>query len=158
MPYYVSRQLYWPDGDPVVEIAAGGLDYANPDMLCTRFAGEGETYTDPRDALAAAISIRDEWQAHERRRKESRINPDDIRIEHGFTAGFTMPFMSHDEDAELLAWAEKEAESLPRCDRCGEIIEGNPIRIWGDLLEERFCADYCAEQRYMELCEFEEDT
>lgn len=157
MAYYVSRQLYWPDGDPVVEIAAGGLNYANPDMLCAQFAGEGETYVDPRDALDAAISIRDGWKMFERGYKKSKINPDDIRIEHGFTAGYTMPFASHETDAELHAWAKKAAESLPRCARCGEIIEGEGYRFHDDPFEDRFCSEFCAEERSRELFESDDE-
>ena len=34
MKYFVSRQSYWGEEEPlVVEIAHGGLDYANADML-----------------------------------------------------------------------------------------------------------------------------
>jgi hypothetical protein len=39
--YFVSRQRNWPDGDCLVEIAAGGRDYANPGMLAPKFPGEG---------------------------------------------------------------------------------------------------------------------
>jgi len=149
--YYVSRQLYWPDGDPVVEIAAGGLDYANPDMLCAQFAGEGETYVDPRDALEAAISIREAWKTFEHGRG-SKVNPDEIRIECGFTGGYTLPFASYETDAELRAWAEKETESLPRCDWCGEIIEGESY--WYESFDdEEFCSEFCAEERYADLFE-----
>ena len=46
MSYVVSRQIYWPDGEHVVEVAVGGLDYAGAD--CIEIVG---IYDDPREAV-----------------------------------------------------------------------------------------------------------
>ena len=119
MPYYVSRQCYWPDGDLVVEIAGGGLDYANADMLTTLWpaSGEGQEYDDPRAALQAAIQVRHLWQM---------VEPDEtVRIEVGFTGGYTMPFCEYPNDEYLVEWAKQEYDSLPKCDRCGDLLDGD---------------------------------
>lgn len=79
--WFVRRQMYWPDGQLCVEIAAGGLDYSNPDMLVEKYqgAGEGQEYEDPEEAAEAAIEIHKLW---------SRDCPDEeIHIAHGFTGG-----------------------------------------------------------------------
>ena len=63
--YFVSRQCYWgvePDEQNVVEIASGGRDYSNPDMLVEKYAGEGQEYSDPREALEVALSIAKQWK------------------------------------------------------------------------------------------------
>lgn len=145
MPWFLSRQHYWPDGDLAVEIAKGGLDYANPDMLGTIFPelGEGVEYTDPREALKAALAVRDAWNVClEKDREEDRC-----RVEHGYTGGYTMPFSSYPTDKELQEWAEKEWESLPKCVKCGELMpEGGEYYAveYGD--EPRFCSQVCLEE------------
>jgi hypothetical protein len=147
MPWFVSRQKYWPDGDLVVEIASGGRDYANPDMLSPKYAGEGEEYNDPREALDVALEIRDAWISDCK---------EEVRVEHGFTGGATMPFCSEPDDSELREWASAAYEKLPKCDRCGELIEGygyGPPDFDPDL---RFCREYCAEKYYADICCSEE--
>ena len=42
--YTVTRQCQWPDGDNVVEVSVGGIDYCNPDALSPKYAGEFEEY------------------------------------------------------------------------------------------------------------------
>lgn len=98
--WFVSRQKYWPDGDLVVEIAQGGADYCNPDMLVALYKdlGEGKEYSDRLDAVKAAIAIRKAWNA----------DLDDgkmCRIEVGFTYGATFPFNDEPTDEELMEWA-----------------------------------------------------
>ena len=145
MPFYLSRQCYWGDDEPnVVEIASGGLDYANPDMLSdkgTQYAklGCGQEYTDPREALAAAIKIRDAWMVAE---------PDEaIRIECGFTGGNTLPFSDYPTDEELLQWAEKAWEGLEKCERCGEVIVDGKWYYLHELGQDvHFCSEYCADE------------
>lgn len=69
--WFVSRQDYWGEENPLaVEIAAGGLNYANADMLCVAYArlGEGEEYEDPREAaalLAEVVATQEEIGASE---------------------------------------------------------------------------------------------
>jgi len=134
--YFVSRQCYWPDGQNMVEIAGGGLDYANPDMLVARYPGEGKEYEDPCEAVEAALTIAKQWKAD---------CPDkEIEVAYGNTMGFTMPFEGSDEK-ELREWAEKRYEELPKCDRCGEVLK-KEWYINDDWSGEKFCSEYCAEK------------
>jgi hypothetical protein len=157
MSYFVSRQMYWPDGDAVVEIAVGGSDVSGCDMLVAKYAGEGEEYADPREALQAAVDIREAWKQDARKRENgewiSEVNADEIRIEAGsgmdVQGGYDFP-----ENEELRSWAEKELERLPKCDRCGEIIEDKKkVTLW-DYDDSAFCCEGCAE-RFQEERELE---
>lgn len=140
--YYVSRQRYFPDGNPVVEIAAGGLDYANPDMLGTKWArlGEGREYADPREAVAAAIAICDAWKA---------AGESDAEVAFGATGGFTMPF-DPSPYADALAWADQAYEKLPKCAQCGDLFTGRERYGCHDFGEYDCCSEYCAEKRYFD--------
>lgn len=62
MSYYVNCQHQFYSGRYIVEIAYPGIDYAGSDMLATDYPGEGE-YDDPREALDAAIKVREALQA-----------------------------------------------------------------------------------------------
>jgi hypothetical protein len=141
MPYFVSRQKYWPEGDRVVEVAGGGLDYANPDMLVEAYPdlGEGKEYIDPREAVKAAISIRDAWKID---------TPYQVRVEVGYTGGWTMPFAEEPTDEELLEWAENQFQDLEKCDACGIVLEDG--RLWGNELspDSKFCSETCADEDY----------
>lgn len=137
--WFVSRQSYWgvdPDDQYVVEIANGGLDYANPDMLTAKYAGEGEEYSDPREAVEAALEIAKLWKQDHPELK--------IGIAHGSTGGDTMPFEASEVE-ELKAWAEKAYESLPKCDRCGELRK-ETWHITDDPDFGQFCSEYCVEE------------
>jgi hypothetical protein len=108
--WFVSRQDYWGEESPLaVEIAAGGLDHANADMLGVAYEslGEGREYDDPREAADAAIAIAEAW-----RRDSGR--PDEITVRVGYTGGMSIPFdEGTDEDAR--AWAERARAALPTC-------------------------------------------
>ena len=156
---YLSRQHYWGVDEPlVVEIADGGLDYANPDMLCDTEGkysklGCDQEYTDPREALKAAIAVRDEW-----------AKGDDLvsvpRIECGYTGGNTIPFEEFPDDDDLKEWAEQQWNAIPKCDQCGEPLPENKREQYHLLewdLEERFCSEYCAENYAESLWEEEEE-
>ena len=136
--YGVTRQSYWPDGDNIVEIASEGLEYANPDALCARYAGEFEDYADPREAAEVAISICEAW---------NRDDPDaHAEVAHGCTLGFTMPFKASPTTA-VRAWAKKAWEALPKCDGCGDPLPPERER-WSandwDGLE--YCSEECAQR------------
>ena len=60
--YFVSRQHYYYQDEYFVEIAYPSIDYSSPDMLICKYSGEGESYTDPREAVQVAIKIRDQWK------------------------------------------------------------------------------------------------
>src|SRR5438046_8051608 len=81
--FTVTRQRQWPDGDNVVEVSHGGLDYCNPDALGAKYAGEFEEFADPRQAVETAIEIVRAW------RKDSKER---IAIGVGSTNGMTLPF------------------------------------------------------------------
>lgn len=143
MKWFISRQCYWgveKDEANIVEIAQGGLDFANADMLVSKYAGEGEEYTDPREAVTAAIEIAKQWR---------QDAPDlTIGIGHGYTAGMTIPFEASDSD-ELIKWANETWEKLPKCSRCGEVL---PEEYY-ILEDEKLCSEYCHEERSRELFE-----
>ena len=139
MKLFVSRQIYWgveESDSHTVEIASGGRDYSNPDMLVAKYPGEGEEYTNPIEAVKAAIAIATAWKKDCPKLK--------INIAHGNTGGCTMPFEGSTRK-ELRAWAEKLYESLPKCDGCGGLIGGDPVII-SDEPDFKFCGEYCAEK------------
>lgn len=152
--WFVSRQCYWgvdPEDQNVVEIASGGLNYANPDMLVPKYYGEGGEYEDPREAVETALDIAKQWKAD---------HPDlTIGIAHGFTAGNTMPFEA-EEVKELKKWAEKAWEDLPKCNRCGEVLKkDSTYHIIEDPDAGEFCSENCAEMYAAEIYALnEEDT
>lgn len=149
--WFVSRQSYWgvePEDQNVVEIAAGGLDYANADMLSAKYPhlGEGEEYDDPRDALKAALEIRDAW------RKDAPHLV--INVAHGYTGGMTMPFEGTEDEKALWEWANTAWEALPKCDQCGGVL---PEEYFMDEFRElKFCSERCAEKNESrcEPCKF----
>ncbi len=102
MPYTVTRQLQWPEGIPVIEISAGGLDYTNPDALSAKYPGEFETYDDPVEAVEAAISICRAW------RKDGKK---EAKVGYGATGGMTLPFEPCTFQ-EARQWAKRRQEIL----------------------------------------------
>ena len=140
MPYFVSRQSYWgvdPEDQNVVEIAAGGIDYANPDMLVSKYPGEGQTYDDPREAVTAAIVIAKAWKKDQPKLK--------IGIAHGFTGGYTMPF-EKGSLKDLRKWAAQAYEALPKCDGCGGLMGKEKWHSTEDPDLGNFCSERCAER------------
>jgi len=136
--WFVSRQCYWGVEEPyVVEIAGGGLDYANPDMIVEKYPGEGKEYTDPREAVGAALSIAEAWK---------KDDPDlTIGVACGYTGGNTLPF-EPGSAKELKAWAEKVYADLPRCIQCGEVLgEGRFLDVES---EPTLCSERCAEAHH----------
>lgn len=142
MPYTVTRQLQWPEGTPVVEVSSGGIDYTNPDALAKKYRGEFETFDDPREAATAAIAICKAW------RKDGEKK---AQVGHGATGGMTMPFDACTYE-ELLDWADKTYEKLPKCNRCGNLLPAKYYTV-PELDDERFCREYCAEESARELLE-----
>ena len=137
--FTVTRQLQWPDCDNVVEVSVGGLDYCNPGMLTPKFKhlGEGQEFSDPREAVAAAIKIRDAWRT---------AGTPDAAIGYGSTGGMTMFFDPREAD-EAVAWAEAAWEKLPKCDGCGEPLPDKHKRWHAvDCSDEEFCSAPCAER------------
>ena len=148
--YAITRQDYWGSEDDeryCVEIATGGLDYANADALAGKYPGEFDVYEDPREALDVAIEIAKAWQ---------KDQPDIIvNISHGFTGGMSMPFEPSDED-ELKEWAQKEYDKLPKCARCGGVIKEAWFNPHSAFTGFEFDSEYCADQDYFDNLEEEE--
>lgn len=135
MPYTVTRQLQWPDGTAVVEVSSGGTDYTNPDALVAKYTGEFQTYDDPIEAAQTAIEICRQWRQDGKRQ---------AKVAHGATGGMTMPF-DPCSFKDLMDWADKTKERLPKCARCGDIL-GKTTYPHPLLDEEKFCSAYCAEE------------
>lgn len=81
----ITRQVQWAtEGEHVVEVSSGGIDYANPDALCKKYPGEFDEFEDPVECMDTAIEIAKKWQLDE---------PNElIQIGTGYTHGMTMPF------------------------------------------------------------------
>lgn len=143
--YFVSRQMVWPDGTPVVEIA-GCLDMAGPDMLVENFKseGEGREFDDPREAVAAAIRIRDLWWAA----GKDRSLKDWEKIELRLQRSFVIQEVDELDDEALLAWAEKRFENIKKCAECGDPIYKGGYYPDGCFGDEAYlcCREYCAEK------------
>jgi len=136
MTYTITRQLQWPDGTKIVEISEGGLDYTNPDALCSKYSGEFQEFVDPIEAVEAAINIYESWKNDDQE--------EDICIGYGCTLGYTMPFEASEVE-EIKHWAEEEHKKIPTCSNCGELI--NPdIDYIVDEWDNPFCSEQCIER------------
>ena len=152
--FTVTRQRQFPDGDNVVEVSTGGLDYCNPDALSAKYPGEFEVFADPREAVETAINIVRAW------RKDTRGERFSIGV--GSTLGMTLPF-SPDTFAHARAWAKQTWKRLPKCAGCSEPLPTKNDR-WSanqwDGLE--YCSEDCArraaEFEAEEQAKFEQET
>jgi hypothetical protein len=141
--WFVSRQNYWGmcEGDgTIVEVVSGGCDYANPDMLGVKWPelGEGKEFTDPREAVEAAIAICEQWK---------KTDPN-AHVAMGSTLGFTNYFEWEEYDV-LRKKAEDIYEKLPKCDECGGLMgDENFTHDLAMGTDEKFCREYCAEENY----------
>lgn len=141
--FFVSRQQYWgveEEEGTVVEVAYGGLDYANPDMLTTRWRelGEGKEFTDPREAVEAAIQVCDAWR---------KAGCPLAKVAMGSTGGCTIPFEPKEYD-EARARAVEIFEKLPKCAECGETLGSETFTHEFVMDDELFCSGNCAEKNY----------
>jgi hypothetical protein len=151
--YFVSRQKYWgvePENCHTVEIASGGQDYANPDMLVPKFVGEGIEYVNPVEAVESALTIAEQWK---------KILPADtvINVAHGFTGGGTLPFEGKTPE-QLRVWAKQALEKLPKCIQCGEILGKEKYHLTDDPELGEFCSEFCAEKYQSENFIQEEES
>jgi len=142
MKFFVSRQNYYDRCAPessVVEVAIGGLDYANPDMMGVkwRYLGEGKEFTDPREAVEAAIAICEEW----------RKTDEYAMVGMGATMGFTLSFDGQEYDV-LRKKAQDMYDKLPKCAQCNDLLGTDTYTH--DLVydDEKFCSTNCAEKSY----------
>ncbi|MCK9458802.1 MAG: hypothetical protein M0R80_04120 [Proteobacteria bacterium] len=145
--YFVSRQLpYYQPDIGLVEIAYPNIDYSGSDMLVPKYAGEGESYNDPIEALESAISIMEMWRTEEPNKE--------IGICYGH---FDMGEGEPEDIEELRQQISKEYEQLPKCDYCNELIDENEYYTNDDsqFNEEKFCSEFCADESYiknLDLC------
>jgi len=137
MKFFVSRQKYWPDGECVVEVAAGGRDYANADMLVPKYAGEGEEYVGMTPAVEAAIAIAASWR--------SDCPELEIEVATGCTHGFSGWFEGEPNTHKLIEEAKAYDEKLPKCPQCGEIM-GEAEWTLPDHCDDKYCSEHCAER------------
>ena len=135
--YTVTRQHQWPDGEYVVEVSAGGIDYCNPDALTAKYAGEFQEFSDPREAVETAIGIVKEW------RKDAPGKR--ISIGVGATMGFTIPF-SPETFRYARAWAKKTWDRLLKCPYCGDPMPDDKRKFWraNDWDGIEYCSEQCA--------------
>jgi hypothetical protein len=145
MVWTVTRQMQWPEGSLVVEISEGGIDYANPDAFCAKYAGEWEEIVDPREAVETAIEMAQQWQ--------KSVLDDEVFIAMGATCGLTMPFMGASLEEEtfkdLRERAKEFYKKLPKCARCGELL--GKERYTHELEDEdKFCSEYCVEEAFQD--------
>lgn len=125
--WYVARTTPWPDGQRCVEIAST-VDDLDPSLL---WEDSGNTYSslagphnDMREAVKAAITMRDEWQ---------RESGEDVLI--GWASPLYPVSASPRSDEELRKAAEEWYAALPCCSYCGDKVTGpDPFYRddWGD--------------------------
>jgi hypothetical protein len=142
----VTRQHQWPDGNFVVEVSAGGIDYCNPDALGKKYPGEFEEFVSKVAAVEAAITIAKAWQKDNPPCPELADPDKRIQIATGGTGGMTMPFSGEELTEETFAALRKEAaesdEKLPKCGHCGEILSEKWHNDFdGDFV---YCSENCA--------------
>lgn len=139
--WFVSRQSYWGmcEGDgTIVEVASGGSDYANPDMLGAKWPhlGEGKEFNDPREAVEAAIAICEEWK---------KTDPN-AHVAMGATGGMTLYFEWQEYDV-LRQKAEDIYSKLPKCAECADLL-GDETYSHEYADDDKFCREYCAEKNH----------
>lgn len=143
MKFFVSRQRYWgvdEDEGTVVEVAQGGLDYANPGMMGVHFShlGEGQEFTNPKEAVEAAIRVCDAWRA---------LGEQNAKVSFGFTGGNSLPFEPKSYD-DLRQKAEELYEKLPKCSECSELLGKETYTHDLNCGDEEFCSENCADKAY----------
>lgn len=144
--YTITRQRQWPDGDNVVEISSGGLDYCNPDALVQKYDGEFEQYDDPREAVEIAIEICRAWRAD---------GCKGAVVGTGSTGGTTMPFDGTTFKA-AIAWAQAKYDRLEKCPTCEAVVADLTERYLAGTYTEsdfipyddgfKYCSESCAEK------------
>ncbi len=154
--WIVSRCEPWPSGEQCVEIATD-VDHLDPSLFWERDGSDYDRlcieWSDPRDAVDAAIKVRDLWVAESGK---------PVKIDHANPVFYGMDGKT---DAELRAWAIKTYDEMPRCVHCSNVCQevGMPGNYEDDVTGESFhaCCDWHAElYLYAEHChsEIEEET
>ena len=134
MTIYVSRQAQYYSGMNVVEVELNGLDYSGPDMLVPKYDGEGQEYTDVREAVEAAISIVRAW------RKDGAK----CSISMGTTGGMGIETEAT-TFADARARAKKIWDNTPKCPMCNEPMQDEKwfADDWSGI---EYCSEHCAQR------------
>ena len=122
--FFVSRQNYYFTSRLVVEVVAGGVDYAGPDMLVEAYQhlGEGIEYEDPCEAVKKAIAICREWRKDDGRQ--------DIHVAVGNTGGMGI---------ELEPTTFKVAQHTVYAEKAGSLLLGASLLfIFGLVISSTF--------------------
>ena len=150
---FVSRQTYFYTEQLVVEVAAGGIDHAGPDMLTEAYKhlGEGEAFEDPRKAVEAAIAICKQWRQDDGR-QDIHVAVGDTPLSAGcFATGGMGIELEPATFAKARKWARQSWEQMPKCDQCGELLPGDGpfYTLDGDEERGKFCSGACADKAYL---------
>jgi len=129
--YAVTRQMQWPDGLRLVEIAIGGFGCAGPGMLGDVLY-EGP---DPREAASVAIRERKAWEAED----PTEEGEEPVAIGFGSALCYAQP---DESDEAVEEWAEERHLRAPKCDECGDILGKDKYRV--EDLDGTYCSEYCA--------------
>lgn len=125
--WVVARTTPWPDGERCVEIASDP-DSLDPSLLWedarTTYSSLAGPHDDMREAVEAAIRMRDEWQSE---------SGETVVI--GWASSLYPVTASPRSDEELRKAAEDWYAALPCCEYCGEKLVGTTttyLDTWGD--------------------------
>lgn len=148
MPFFVTRQRNWPDGEHVIQIMRGRtFDCVGAGHIGD--VGECE-YQDPTEAVHAAKLAAGDWPKCEGIEYGPISKPGQLYME------FARKDTERDYQ-DLDGWAQSELEHLPKCEHCGELL-GKTVYVnhfQGD--DEKFCSSYCAEEYFRPSDDEEED-
>lgn len=144
---FITRQSYWHEsGAYAVEIAAS-LDTSGPGALSAHYAGEMESYDDPREAVESAIQIARAWRNDlpDRQIIPVAISMNDIvypSLEDGYDP------TDIDECSKLRQWARERYDAMPKCDRCGSVENVSKWTQYDTGDEVMACGQFCADEMF----------
>ncbi len=143
--FTVTRQCRWPDGENIVEVTQGGIDWSGLDALVKKYPGEFEEFEGMTAAVETAIEIAKQWQKD----CPNKV----INIACGNTHGMGL-FLEEQEVSdevckEMLAEAKAFDDKLPKCVQCGETIFSEEKWYPTDEMDNEHyqcCSEHCAEE------------
>lgn len=142
MAFAITRQRYYEDNQLAVEINCGGKLKAGPDVLPTKFYGEGKNLLSPIDALNISIQIVKDW--------DNTYFDEPKMIAVVSSEGKKLYFNPRDKNQilSLQRWAEKTLKDMKSCDHCGRLISKSKFIETSDLPNRSFCQEICASNTY----------
>ena len=136
--WYTARTRPWPDAIPTVQVA-DDYEKFDPGLLAdgwgddrSEYARLTDEYDDPRDAVAAAVQMRDLWQ--------TELGASEVVVLSIAPGPEWVPSESSEED--LAAWSERIWDSLPVCEHCGH--KGSMSKYEYDGLDLYACDEHHA--------------